>query len=57
MRDLMIDRPENRERLLKACRDYEKLRKGTLSQEQENKPSQGELGLSDGNTAPKVEYL
>ncbi len=48
MSNLLIDRPENRARLLKACRDYEKLRKDTLSQEQENKPPEGQLGLFDG---------
>lgn len=48
MSNLLIDKPENRERVLKACRDYNELRKGTLGPGQESKPTDGEAGLFDG---------
>ena len=48
MGTLLIDKPEHRERLLKACRDYKELRKGTLSLGQENKPTETEPMLFDG---------
>ncbi len=41
MNDLLIDKKEHRERVLRACQDYNKLRRDTL-------------GLSHGNCAHEV---
>ncbi|NQT03276.1 MAG: hypothetical protein HQ580_14710 [Planctomycetes bacterium] len=45
---LLIDNSFHRERVLKAIRDYNQLRKGTLDQGQENKPPESESGLGSG---------